>query len=95
MSYPKNTRIKAGYELYQRKGTVTILFFDDTMVQAEVTNSQGDTEFVSCILGFWRCTCEDWSKRWKLIPGSFLCKHCLDLLMEISYRLNNGLEMVG
>lgn len=95
MSYPKNTRIKAGYDLYQQKGTVTILFFDDTMVQAEVKNSKGDTEFVTCITAYWRCTCDDWVNRWKLIEGAFFCKHCLDVLLEISYRLNEDLEMVG
>ncbi len=95
MSYPKTTRIKAGYELYRKRGTVNILFFDNTMVQAEVTNSQGDTEFVTCLTSYWRCTCHDWTNRWKLIEGAMMCKHCYDVIFEIGHRKANNLEMVG
>ena len=95
MSYPKNTRIKAGYELYQQKGTVTILFFDDQEVQAEVKNSDGGTELVSCLVSYWRCSCIDWYNRWQLSPGGYLCKHCYALIFEIGYRKANNLPMVG
>ncbi len=89
MSYPKTTRIKAGYELYQKRGTVNILFYDNTMVQAEVTNSQGDTEFVTCLTAYWRCTCKDWTNRYKLVEGSMMCKHCYAVIFEINRRLEN------
>ncbi len=95
MSYPKNTRLKAGYKLYQKRGTVTIIFFDKEEIQAEVLNSNGGTELVSCILAFWRCTCTDWFNRHELLEGAFLCKHCYDVLFEIAYRKFNGLQMVG
>jgi hypothetical protein len=94
MSYPKTTRIKAGYELYQKRGTVNILFYDNTMVQAEVKNSTGGTELVSCVLSYFRCSCKDWTNRWQLIPGGYLCKHCHALLFEIGYRKANNLKMV-
>ena len=95
MSYPKKHRLESGFDLYGKGGTVKIRFYDGEEVHAEVTNSQGDTEFVSCVLGYYRCTCKDWTNRWQLVPGAFLCKHVEDLHFEIAYRKFNGLAMVG
>ena len=95
MSYPKNHRLDNGYKLYQMGGTVKILFYDEEEIHAEIKNSTGDTELVSCILGFYRCTCDDWFNRWQIMPGAYFCKHIEDLHFEIAYRKFNGLEMVG
>ena len=95
MSYPKKHRLDSGYVLYMKGKTVKILFYDGEEVHAEVTNSTGDEELVSCVLSYFRCTCTDWFNRHELLEGGYLCKHCLALIFEIGYRKANNLEMVG
>lgn len=82
--YPHTHKMDAGFKVYNEY-QIQILFFDKEEIQANVISPSNKAYFVTCSVGYWRCTCWDWNSMWQRIEGAYNCKH----IEAVHFHLTN------
>lgn len=67
-------KLKEGNQLWI-DGKVEIIYFDGSMIQGRVIGSGENVYNVTCLDGYYRCDCPDWTNRWGNREGAYMCKH--------------------
>jgi hypothetical protein len=97
MSYSKTQKMDSGMSLYYSpEYIIKIIYYDEQGIHAEITNiKKEETHYVSCVCGYWRCTCHDWTYQWQKLEGAYNCKHIEYAHVEITYRKLLGFDLNG